>query len=187
MKARRTIETAILLVPIMLASACQSPQGSQYDAAERRALLEGIAADKIEIVAPFTKPASFDDDPLPDGISVVLSAVDKQGERIKITGQIVFELYTYRPASADPKGEQLQTWQLALAGDRDQRTYWNHTTRMYDFPLEVKLAGAPGGSKFVLLARYNNPWNEHLQDQAIIDLAGMVSELKERRCGSDTP
>ena len=98
-------------------------------------------------------------------------------------GQIVFELYTYRPASADPKGQQLQTWQLGLAGDRDQRTYWNHTTRMYDFPLQVKLDTWPGGSKFVLLARYNNPWNEHLQDQAILDLAGMVSELKERLRG----
>ena len=123
----------------------------------------------------------------PDGISVVLSAVDKQGERIKITGQIVFELYTYRPASADPKGRQLQTWQLGLAGDRDQRTYWNHTTRMYEFPLQVKLDGAPGASKFVLLARYNNPWNEHLQDQAILDLSSMVSELKERLRGSVTP
>lgn len=185
MKATRIIKTAILLVPIVLASGCQGPQGPEYDAAERRALLEGIAAEKIEIVAPFTKPASFDDDPVPDGISVVLSAVDKQGERIKITGRIVFELYTYRPASADPKGQQLQTWQLELAGDRDQRTYWNHTTRMYDFPLQVKLDTWPGGSKFVLLARYNNPWNEHLQDQAILDLAGMVSELKERVRGSD--
>lgn len=185
MKATRIIKTAILLVPIALASGCRGPQGPEYDAAERQALLEGIAADKIEIVAPFTKPASFDDDPLPDGISVVLSAVDKQGERIKITGQIVFELYTYRPASADPKGQQLQTWQLGLAGDKDQRTYWNHTTRMYDFPLQVTLDTWPGGSKFVLLARYNNPWNEHLQDQAIIDLSGMVSELKERLRGSD--
>ncbi|MCH8854209.1 MAG: hypothetical protein IID41_16395 [Planctomycetes bacterium] len=180
MKATRIINMVILLVPIALASSCRSQQGAQYDAAERQALLEGIAAHAIEIVAPFTKPASFDDDALPDGISVVLSAVDKQGERIKITGQIVFELYTYRPASADPKGEQLQTWQLELAGDRDQRTYWHHTTRMYEFPLQVKRDTWPGGTKFVLLARYSNPWNEHLQDQAILDLSGMVSDLKER-------
>ncbi len=185
MHVRMILKTTMLLAPILLAVGCAGPQGPLYTAQERRQLLAGIVADRI-VVQPFTHPVSFDDDPIPDGIEAVVSALDKQGEPTKISGRIVFELYTYRRASADPKGTQVQTWQLGLASDKDQQTYWNHTTRMYEFPLRVDVAAMPKSRKFVLLARYSNPWNEHLEDQAVIDLSGMVSELKEQLRSPDT-
>lgn len=179
--------TTIFMVPIALAAGCADPQSPQTTADQRRRLFDSIAAERIQIMAPFTQPASFDDDPIPDGIEVALAALDRQGEPTKIAGQIVFELYSYRRAAADPKGTQIQTWQLALADDQDQQTYWHHATQMYEFPLRVNLSSLPKSRKFVLLARYSNPWNEYLEDQVEIDLSSMVYELKEQLRDSVKP
>ena len=179
-------KTMSIMVPIALAVGCANPQGSQTTADGRRRLFDSIAAERIQIKAPFTQPASFDDDPIPDGIEVSLAALDRQGEPTKLAGQIVFELYSYRQAAADPKGTQIQTWQLALADDQDQQTYWHHATQMYEFPLRVDLSSLPQSRKFVLLARYSNPWNEYLEDQVEIDLSSVVYDLKEQLRGPET-
>ena len=168
-----------LLAPIALAVSCNRPVGSNYTPDEQHELLSSIAADKI-VVEPFTQPASFDEDAIPDGIQAFITALDKQGEPTKITGRIVFELYNYRAPAPDPKGAQIQTWRLDLADDKDQQTDWNHTTLMYEFPLETTLSAIPPSRKFVLLARYTNPWDEHLEHEAVIDLSGLISELKEQ-------
>jgi hypothetical protein len=91
---------------------------------------------------------------------------------------LVFEIYAHRPASGDPKGRQLQRWQVPLAAASDQQSYWSRSTRCYEIPLKVNIAALPQQSKFVLVGRYTNPWNEHLEDEAIMDLAGLISELK---------
>ncbi len=180
MRTAKIVEKVILFAPIVLSAGCAGPKGPEYTVEERRQLLSPIMADEIEIVGPLTQPASFDDDAIPDGLEAVLVARDKQGEPTKISGRLVFELYAHRPAAADPKGAQIQTWELALAGDQDQQSYWNHTTLMYEFKLQVDLAAMPKRRKFVLLARYSDPWNEHMEDQAIIDLSGLASEIRDQ-------
>ena len=184
MRAAKIVQKVILLAPIILSAGCAGPQGPEYTVEERRQLLAPIMADKIELVGPLTQPVSFDDDAIPDGLEAVLVARDKQGEPTKISGRLVFELYAHRPAAADPKGAQIQTWELALASDKDQETYWNHTTLMYEFKLQVNLAAMPKGRKFVLLARYGDPWNQHMEDQAIIDLSGLASEIRAQVRGA---
>ncbi len=186
MRAAKIVQNVILLAPIVLSAGCAGPQGPEYTVEERRRLLAPIMADKIELVGPLTQPVSFDDDAIPDGLEAVLVARDKQGEPTKISGRLVFELYAHRPATADPRGAQIQTWEMALASDKDQETYWNHTTLMYEFKLQVDLAAMPKGRKFVLLARYGDPWNEHMEDQAIIDLSGLPSEIRGQVRGADT-
>ena len=184
MRAAMIVQKVIVWAPIVLSSGCAGPQGLEYTVQERRQLLSPIMADKIELVGPLTQPVSFDDDAIPDGLEAVLVARDKQGEPTKISGRIVFELYAYRPAAADPRGAQIQTWELALASEKDQKTYWNHTTLMYEFKLQVDLATMPQARKFVLLARYSDPWNEHMEDQAIIDLSGLASEIRDQVRGA---
>jgi hypothetical protein len=178
------VKNSILWAPIILSAGCAEPLGSDYTVEQRRQLLSPIMADKIELVGPLTQPASFDDDIIPEGLEAVLVARDRQGEPTKISGQLVFELYAHRPAAADPRGPQIQTWELALAGDKDQATYWNHTTLMYEFKLQVDKANLPKGRKFVLLARYIDPWNEHMENQAIIDLTGLASEIRDQVRGA---
>ena len=180
MRAAKIVQKVILLAPIVLSAGCAAPQGPEYTVEERRQLLSPIMADKIELVGPLTQPVSFDDDAIPDGLEAVLVARDKQGEPTKISGRLVFELYAHRPAAADPRGTQIQTWELALANDKDQETYWNHTTLMYEFKLQVDTATLPKGRKFVLLARYSDPWNEHMEHQTIIDLSGLASEIRDQ-------
>ena len=184
MRTAKIVQRVILLASIVLSAGCAGPQGPEYTVEERRQLLSPIMADKIELVGPLTQPASFDDDAIPDGLEAVLVARDKQGEPTKISGRLVFELYAYRPAAADPRGPQIQTWELALASDKDQESYWNHTTLMYEFKLQVDLAAMPKGRKFVLLARYSDPWNEHMEDQALIDLSGLASEIRDQVRGA---
>lgn len=179
MLASKIVAKVILLAPIALLANCSAPQGPEYTVEERRQLLAPIMADKIELVGSLTQLASFDNDVIPDGLEAVLVARDKQGEPTKISGRLVFELYAHRPAAADPRGAQIRTWELALAGADDQETYWNHTTLMYEFPLRVDPAAVPKERKFVLLARYTDPWNEHMEHQTIIDLSGLVSEIRD--------
>ena len=57
---------------------------------------------------------------------------------------------------------------------------------MYEFPLRVDLSSLPQSRKFVLLARYSNPWNEYLEDQVEIDLSSVVYDLKEQLRGPET-
>jgi len=180
MRPTKIVQKVILLAPIVLSAGCTGSRESDYTVEQRRQLLTPIMADKIELVGPLTQPVSFDDDVIPDGLEAVLVARDAQGEPTKISGRLVFELYAHRPAAADPRGAQIQTWELALASDKDQESYWNHTTLMYEFKLQVDLAAMPKGRKFVLLARYSDPWNEHMEDQAIIDLSGLASEIRDQ-------
>ena len=183
----RIMLKATPLTPIILLACCAGPQDPDYTVAQQRQLLSSIAAERIDIDGPFTQPASFDDDAVPDGIEVVIRAFDQQGEQTKIAGHLVFELYTFREASADPKGRQLQTWQVSLAGRKDQDTYWDHITRTYEFPLQVNVATMPKDRRFVLLARYSNPWNEHLEDQSVIDLSKLISQIKADLQSARTP
>ena len=55
---------------------------------------------KIDIL-PFTKPRSWDDDPVPDGIEVVLRPLDSFGDQTKAVGCFRFELYTFQKASSE--------------------------------------------------------------------------------------
>lgn len=157
---------------------CSRQLVPEYDQQEQRRLLSTIAPTKIDILDSLTQPVSFDQDGLPDGVEVVIAATDGQAEPSKLVGQMVFELYTHRQPSADPKGQQLQTWQVPVTNSADQEKYWNRATRQYEFPLKVNAAGLPRQPKFVLVARYTNPWNEHLEDEALLDLSSLISELK---------
>lgn len=103
-------------------------------------------------ILPFTKPKSFNSDPIPDGIEVSLRALDAMGDAVKAWGAFRFELYRFRDASGDPRGEKIHGWEQRLDTIRDQRGFWDRVTQTYRFQLEWGGAPLTPNQKYVLEA-----------------------------------
>jgi len=121
------------------------------------------------IVEPFTGLKSFDDDDRPDGLELVLRPVDSFDDPVKIAGNVRVELYTFRPASGEPKGQRIQQWDISLTSERAQRTYWNHFTQMYEVPLELDVNATEIAEKYVVEVTYNTPLGEHMISEFVFE------------------
>ncbi len=129
-------------------------------------------------IQPFTKIKSFDADQVPDGILLVLRPTDEFGDPIKIVGHLYFELYAYKKASAERKGERIEFWERTLATAQDQKLYWDRTAQMYEFPLAWTRGAPPSPDhKYILTATYRSPADETLQDEYVLEFALRKSEL----------
>lgn len=166
MHARYSQSISLCLV---LVGGCAA-NSSRYDAASQRKLLSLLMPSRIEIVEPFTRVKSFDNDSTPDGIEVLLQAVNSlDNAGLMIVGDLRIELYEYVLASGDQKGRRLEYWQVPLATSEDQRTYWNRVTQMYELQLSVDSDIIPSSRRYVLAVVYNSPLGEHLTDECIIE------------------
>lgn len=188
--ARRAAGTIALSACLCAGAACQwrAKQVAEMTPDQLSALHMLMPASvKIQ---PFTQIKSFDQDGIPDGIEVLIQPTDRLGDPVKVVGRFSFELYSHRRASADPKGEQLQFWEVTLDNDRDQRRFWDRTAQMYVFPLEVVpdavVADKPALSgKFVLVATYHTPDGVHLSDELVLSVRQAARDLARRfRAGS---
>jgi hypothetical protein len=112
----------------------------------------------------FTKVKPLYGSPLPNGIEVWIEPLDRFGDVVKVVGEFHFELYSRKPASGDPKGEQIEFWQVRIGTAKEQQTYWDRVARMYQFPLGWDFAPPPG-KKYVLAATYHAPSGERLEDE----------------------
>jgi len=132
------------------------------DDAARRRMLTLLVPRKIEIVAPFTGVKSFDDDPTPDGIELLLQAVNSLDDPGMLVGHVRVELFEQVPATADPKGRRLEHWNIELTTMNQQRTFWNAATQMYEFRLQADPEVIPPRDRYVLQVTYASPLGEHL-------------------------
>lgn len=112
----------------------------------------------------FTKIKPLFGSSLPNGIEVWIEPLDRFGDVVKVVGEFHFELYSRKPASGDPKGEQIEFWQARIGTPNEQQTYWDRVARMYQFPLGWDFAPPPG-KKYVLVATYVAPNGERLSDE----------------------
>jgi len=140
---------------------------------DARGMVELLMPQRIELVEAFTGFRSFDKDDTPDGIEVLVRALDTFGDPVKIAGTIRFELYSYQQASGEPANRRLcDPWEVTLVTQQDQKRYWNLVTGMYEVPLEFPPGFAtkvpPAERKFVLEATYTTPLGTHMTDQCII-------------------
>jgi hypothetical protein len=124
---------------------------------------------RVEIVEPFTRVKSFDDDAIPDGIEVLIRAINALDSPGLMVGRVRVELYEYVPASAEPKGRRLEHWAVELSSTQDQRRYWNPLTQMYEFRLGVDAKAIPRADRYVLMVTYDSPLGERLTDQYMIN------------------
>ena len=83
----------------------------------------------------FTQVKDWTGDGVVDGIEALLEFQDQFTDPTKAAGDVVFELYAYRPYSPESRGERvLNPWLGSLRTLRDQEARWNRTSRTYAFP-----------------------------------------------------
>ena len=132
----------------------------------------------------FTRVKALFGSTLPNGIEVCLEPLDRFGDVVKIVGEVYFELYSYKPASADRKGEQIEFWQVRIGTPSEQQQYWDRVARMYEFPLGWDYAPPPG-RKYILMVTYVSPTGERLSDEYElrfeIDKEGILKSLRDTR------
>jgi hypothetical protein len=175
------------LIPLvgLLISGCQS-RGPSYipTEPERVKMLSLMLPQEIKI-QPFTKIKSFNQDEIPDGILAVVRPLDKFGDPVKAVGLFYFELWTYRDASNERKGERLAFWDRVIGSAEEVKLYWTRA-QMYEF----QLAWTQGveqirpGRKYVLTATYRTPWDETIRDEYVFDFqipSGLLPTTQEAR------
>jgi hypothetical protein len=163
----------IAVTALWAGTGCSKKAGPLSDP-EKQQLVGLVMPEKIKIVEAFTTFRSFDEDNLPDGIALMVQPLDFYGDPVKIAGTIRAELFTFVPASGVREGERVcDPWEISLASEHDERTYWNVVTGMYEFPLELPAGITPAGAKYVLDVTYNSPLDTHLQDSLVLEVTGM--------------
>ena len=152
------------------------------DESGRRQMLALLMPGRIEIVRPFTRIESFDDDDVPDGIELLLSAVNAlDNPGLMIAGTLRAELYEYVPASGERKGRRLDHWNIDLTTEHNQRRFWNRLTQMYEFRLGVDLPNIAVADQYVLAVTYTSPLGDHFADECVIRYgSGRVSAGRGR-------
>lgn len=116
-------------------------------------------------ILPFTKPRSFDADAIPDGIGVSVRTLDMSGDPVKAYGTFIFELYAYKPATSDHRGELLQTWTQPVLNPKDQKQYWERVTTTYEFQLSWEGQPLQPQKRYILIASFQAPGSKRLFDE----------------------
>ncbi|UCG33283.1 MAG: hypothetical protein JSU68_01380 [Phycisphaerales bacterium] len=177
------------LIPVVLGSllagaiGCNEP-GPVTDAEARQQALALLLPQQVRI-EPFTQAALSPTDGMPSELIVYVRAEDQFGDPVKVAGTFNCELYSFKRASGDPKGERIELWHVEVLDREDQVRYWDHTAQMYEFRLQIRHLASEGGppasgaDKAVLLLTYNTPWGEHLEDEYVLDLRAQRRGLAE--------
>ena len=169
---RFNIIVTTLWAALAACAGCHAPPIDRDMNAQRR-VLSLLMPSSIEVIGPFTRVKSFDDDATPDGIELLLRAVNAlDNPGLMIVGDVRVELYEHVPASGDRKGRMLEEWRIALQTAEDQRMYWNQLTQMYEFRLGLDVSGMAEADKYVLLVTYTSPFGSHLIDEFILEYSG---------------
>lgn len=171
---RTVARLAVGGVMMAVLAGCKSAPRVPPDKAD---MLSMLLPKQIKI-QPFTKIKSFDVGGTPDGIAVVLRPTDQFGDPVKVVGQMYFELYTYKKASGERKGDRLEFWERTIATGEDQKLYWDRTSQMYEFPLAWTQGMPPAPNrKYILTATYRAPWGETFSDEYVMEFALNKEEL----------
>jgi len=137
-------------------------------------------------ILEFSKPASFDNDAIPDGIAVWIHALDGAGNPGRAYGTFLFELYSYRPASQDHKGELLQQWSESIHSIEDQKLFWDRFSDGYEFQLLWEGVAIPPQQRYILTASYQAPGAERLFDTYQFEFRVQREEILEALSQDDS-
>lgn len=164
-KSRFAFASVFLFIGL---SACATTPVTVDERAQREMLALLMPA-RIEIVKPFTRVKSFDNDDTPDGIELLLQAVNPLGNPgLMIAGNVRVELFEFVQASADHTGRRLEHWEIELKTAKQQKTYWNRLTQMYEFRLGIDTSKIPLADEYVVVVTYGTPLGEYLTDDYVI-------------------
>ena len=163
-----TVFPVVAGVVAAICSGCVNPSPAVDDPIQRD-MLSLLMPRRIDIVEPFTRIASFDDDATPDGIELLLQAVnylDNPG--LMIAGNVRIELFEFVPASGEPRGKRIDHWEIHLETEKQQRAFWNGVTQMYKFHLAVPSVALTSGRRYVLAVTYHSPLGDRLTDEFVM-------------------
>lgn len=161
----RTMPAMLCALVISCLAGCQRGRVYESEAGPTPEELISYYSPQSIKVLPFTKPRSFDDDALPDGVGVSLRPQDGQGDPVKAYGTFLFELFAYQPGLGTHRGELLQTWNQPVLGPEDQKKFWERVTSTYEFQLSWEGKPIPPQSKYILVASFQAPGSERLFDE----------------------
>lgn len=159
----------LLLATVAGSSGCQVPQrtGGMATPIEVPSLL---VANRIEIVEPFTRVRAFDGADTPNGIELLLQAVNPLNTPWNLVGKVRVELYEYAPASGDRKSDRVEQWNVELTSDaQQQRKHWNSLTQMYEFRLGFDPARIDPGKRYILVVTCDSQTGGRLTDECLVD------------------
>lgn len=157
----------VLLFGVVFAAVAGCERGRIYESGEgptTEELVSYYSPQSLKIL-PFTKPRSFDEDAIPDGLSVWLWTLDAAGNPVKGYGTFIFDLYAYRPASADHRGELLHTWVQPVLNPKDQKQFWERLTTSYEFQLSWEGQPLEPQKRYILAASLQAPGAKRLFDE----------------------
>jgi len=155
---------ALALGGVLSITGCE--RGAVTEIAEGPSMEELVAYYSPEDlkILPFTKAKSFDDDAIPDGLGVSLRTYDADGDTVKAYGTFVFELYAYRPASADHRGELLRQWTQSVTDPAAQKQFWERVTTTYEFQLSWEGEPLRPEQRYIITATFQAPGAKRLFD-----------------------
>lgn len=165
------------LVPSLMTILACAKNGPADDPEAQRRMLSLLMPQRIEVVEPFTRIKSFDDGNTPDGVELLVQAINAlDNPGLMVVGRMHVELYEFVPASGDHRGRQLERWDIDLSTVEKQRTYWNPLTQMYEFRLGADLTRIQPAEKYLMTVTYTSPLGQHLNDEFLLrfDLLGLA-------------
>jgi hypothetical protein len=157
----------LLVAAILFLAGCSGP--------ERRAengdcIIPCFVPVAVHIKPSFSRIVPGEKDPSSSEIEVYVSLDDQFGDPAKAAGNYRFELFHYRPATADSRGERIAVegiQQFDLSDVQLSQQHWDSTTRSYRFKL--KLQELPTGSKQVVLqVMFFDLTGRHFQDVLVL-------------------
>jgi hypothetical protein len=174
-RVRRRVCLATLSM-ILIAGCGSSPTAPVPRSANDAALFAPIS---MRIHPIFTQVKDWTGDGRPDGVEALLEFQDQFGDPTKAAGTAVFELYDYRKANVDPRGERVvNPWVGSLQTLPEQQARWNRTSRTYYFQLEYP--GIRTDRNYVLTATFNTGATRFF-DQIVIEGERGPREPREPR------
>jgi hypothetical protein len=159
------------LLALLLMGGCQSLPGPLKADANADAQF-GAAHMRLHPI--FTQVRSLSGGTKPDGIQAELEFQDDFGDPTKAAGTVRFELYPYRHAEPDPRGDRLASWNGSLVSVEEQYLLWNKTSRTYSFKLSYP--GINVYANYVLTAVFQDVNGQRFFGRVI--LQGLVQPKK---------
>lgn len=173
----RILPLVVPFVACLLGGTCQRGEISESPEGPSGEQLVTFYSPTAIKILPFTKPRSFDDDAIPDGIAVSLRPLDSAGDPIKAYGTFIFELYTYKPAIGNHRGELMQSWTQPVVGAADQKKFWERVTSTYEFQLSWEGKPIPVESRYILVASFQARGSHRLFDEYQFDFRPAREEI----------
>lgn len=158
----------LLLAGVLLAGCTPARRGVATDAEQLAEYIELVLPARIQVLE-WTKPVSLTGSGDADGLEVILAAYDAFDDETKAIGTFHFELQSWRPS--EHLGTRVAFWTVDVTTARALRSYRDHPTGFYRFPLQlVRRPLTPG--TYILTVRLHLPTGRRLEDEHRFDYDG---------------